>query len=207
MAMKLSYSLILLLLAVFVQCDNAPGFDNGPCKFAPPNSNFPLIDKSCEECYFNLTFQGKEYLFPGNKISPSFAGDYSKMRNVFFDFYLDPPDSDEGLIAGIDVKTPLVKVEDITKAIGSPHVVSTAFGIYNYCNDFFQPITDDISQSFHRLTKADLIESYPTEINSEPYQLFIFFLNGEVQATIIVDGDTQLVTAEYQLKSFVYEKL
>lgn len=205
--MKLRYFLLLFLATFFVRCDNTIDYDKGPCRFAPPESNFAIIEKSCAECFFNLNFQGKQYSFPGNRISPSFGGDYSKMGNVFFDFYLDPPDSEVELNGSIDVQTPLVKVENITKSIGSPPVVSTAFGIYNYCKDFFQPITDDISLSFHRLTKSELIESYPVEIDSEPYQLFIFYLNGELQATININGDTQLVTAEYQLKSFVYEKL
>lgn len=205
--MKLSTFLVFLLTILFLSCDSTPNFDTGPCKFAPSDSNFPFIEKSCEECYFNLRFQDKEYFFPGNRISPSFGGDYSKMWNVFFEFYLDPPDSDEALYSSIDVKTPLMKREVIINGISSPPLVSSAFGIYNYCNNFFEPITDDISQSYHRLTKAELIESYPVEIDSEPYQLFVFCLNGELQATIIVNGNTQLVTAEYQLKSFVYKKL
>jgi len=92
------------------------------------------------------------------------------MWNVFFDFYLDLPDSDEELNGSIDVKTPLVEIESITKSIETPPVVSTAFGIYNYCKDLFEPVPYDINQSFNRLIKAELIESYPAEINSEPHQ-------------------------------------
>jgi len=205
--MRLFYFLIFLLVTLLVQCDNTTDFDKGPCKFAPPESNFPLVDQSCTECYFNLSFQGSRYVFQGNKIFPSFGGDYSKMRNAFFDFYLDSPDSDEELNASIDVKTPIVKVENITKSTGTPPVVSTAFGIYNYCNDFFQPITDDVNRSFHRLTKSELIESYTVKIDSEPHQLFIFYLTGEIHATIIINDETQVITAEYQLKSFIFEKL
>ncbi len=206
--MKLSYLLILLLLAVFVQCDNTLVFDKGLCKFAPPESNFPMIPGTfCEECFFNFTFEGKEYSFLGNKIESSYTGDYSKTWNVVFDFYLDPPDSDEELNGSIDIKTPLVKVENITKSIGSPPVVSTAFGIYNYCNDFFQPITDDISLSFHRLTKIELIESYPVEIDSEPHQSFFYYLIGELQLTIDINGKTEVITAEYKVRCGVYEKL
>lgn len=205
--MKLYYFLIVLLIALFVKCDSTPNFNTEPCKFAPADSKFPLIDQSCKECYFNLSFQGREYVFPGNKIFPSFAGDFSKMRNVFFDFYLYPPDSDEKLNASIGVKTPIVKVESITKSTSPPLVVSTAFGIYNYCNDFYQPIADDMNRSFHRLTKSELIESYPVKIDSEPHQLFIFYLTGEIHATIIINEETHMITAEYQLKSFIYEKL
>lgn len=77
----------------------------------------------------------------------------------------------------------------------------------NYCNDFFQPITENISQSHHQLTKVELIESYPTEVNSESFQLFSFYLTGEIQATFIINGESQLVTAEYKVKSRFYEKL
>lgn len=102
------------------------------------------------------------------------------------------------------MKTPLLKVEAITKLNQSRGpLVSTAFGIYNYCNDFFQPITDDISQSYHQLTKADLIETY--SVGSE--QLFWFYLIGELQVTIIINGVPELVTANYKVKSRFYEKL
>lgn len=205
--MKPSYFSILLLAAFFLSCENTPEYDKGPCKFAPPESNFPIIPMTCEECYFNLTFQGKDYSFPGNKLSSPFGGDWSQMTNVFLSFYLIPPDSDEELYNSIDVKTPLLKMETITQLNDSPLLVSTAFGIYNYCKVFFQPVTDDISQSYHQLTEVDLIESYPTEINSEPFQLFSFYLTGELHATIIIDGEAQVATAEYKVKSSVYEKL
>lgn len=192
-----------------MQCDNTPNFDTGPCKFAPPDSNFPFIDQSCEECYFNLSFGDKEYLFPGNKISPSFGFDHSQMSNVFFAFYLDQPDSDEGLSGSIDVKTPLVKVEDITKSIASPPpLVSTAFGIYNYCKDFFEPIPYDISQSYHRLTRTELFfESDPFEIDSELYKISYYYLNGELHATFNFNGVTEMIRAEYKVKCFVYQKI
>ncbi|HMR56910.1 MAG TPA: hypothetical protein PKC10_06295 [Cyclobacteriaceae bacterium] len=200
--------MILLLLAVFVQCDNTPDFDKGPCKFAPPESNFPLTPGTfCEECYFNFEFQDREYSFTGNKLESSYVGDYSKMWNVFFDFYLDLPDSDEELNGSIDVKTPLVEIESITKSIETPPVVSTAFGIYNYCKDLFEPVPYDINQSFNRLIKAELIESYPAEINSEPHQSFLYYLNGELQATFNLNGETEVITAEYKVRCVVYEKL
>jgi hypothetical protein len=204
--MKLSYGIILLFAILLIGCDNTIDFDNGPCKFAPPESNFPIIS-SCEECFFNLNFQDKEYSFPGNKIASNVSGDYSQMNNVFLSFYLVPPNSDEELNNSIDIKTPLLKVEAITKLNDSPPLVSVAFGIYNYCNDFFEPITDDVSQSFHQLTKVELVESYPTEINFEPFQLFDFYLTGELQTTFIINGETQMVTAQYKVKSIIYEKL
>jgi len=205
---RLSYFLILLLSFTFVQCNNTPDFEKGPCKFAPPDSNFPVIDQSCEECYFKLSFRDKEYLFPGNKIAPSFGFDYSHMSNVFFTFYLDQPDSNEKLSGSIDVKTPLVKIEDITKSIASPPVVSTAFGIYNYCKDLFEPIPYDTSQSYHRLTRAELFfESDPFEINSELYKTSYYYLNGELHTTFNLNGETEVITAEYKVKCFVYQKI
>lgn len=206
--MKLSSFPLLLLMVLFLRCDSTPDFDTGLCKFAPPESNFPVIEQSCVECYFNLKFQGKQYSFPGNRISPAFGGNWSQMSNVFFFFYLVPPNSDEELNASIGVKTPLMKVETITKTeisnLTRPSLVSTAFGIYNYCNDFFQPLTDDIDKSYHRLTKAELIETYPVGNNE---QLFFFYLTGEFETTFIINGDAQSVTAEYKVKSRFYEKL
>lgn len=204
--MKLSNVLIVLLTTLFIRCDNSIDYDKGPCKFAPPESNFPVI-ASCDECFFNLKFQSKEYSFAGNKIASDGGSDYTQMKNTFLAFYLDLPNSDERLKSSIDIKTPLVKVDATTKLNNSPPLVSTAFGIYNYCNDFFQPITDDISQSYHQLTKTELIESYPAEINSEPYQLFYFYLSGELNATFVINGDTQIVTAQYRVKSLFFEKL
>lgn len=201
--MKQSYLIIFLLTLLFGGCDNDINYDKGPCKFAPPESNFPIIEASCQECYFNLRFQGKEYLFPGNRISPAFGGGWSQMTNVFLFFYLVPPDSDEELNTSINVKTPLLKVEAITKLNDSPTLVSSAFGIYNYCHEFFESVTGDISQSYNRLTKTELIESYP--VGTE--QLFFFYLIGELQVTLIINGEAQLVTAEYKVKSRFYEKL
>lgn len=206
--MKLSYIIIFPFLIVLNGCDNAVDFDKGPCKFAPPESNFPVIPGTfCEECFFNFNFQGKQYSFLGDKIESSYVGDYSKMWNVFFEFYLYPPDSDEELYSSIGVKTPLMKRKVVINGIGLPPLVSTAFGIYNYCNDFFEPITDDISQSYHRLTKAELIESYPVEINFQPYQSYFFYLLGELQISIIINGETKVITAKYKVRSVVYEKL
>lgn len=206
--MKLFYFIISILTLHFSGCDNNTNFDNGPCKFAPPESNFPVIEQSCAECYFNLRFQGKEYTFPGNRISPAFGGNWSQMSNVFFFFYLVPPNSDEELNASINVKTPLMKVETINQTeisnLTRPSLVSTAFGIYNYCNDFIQPVTGDIGKSYHRLTKADLIETYPAGNNE---QLFFFYLTGEFETTFIINGEAQSVTAEYKVKSRFYEKL
>ena len=201
--MKLSY--LLILLVAFVQCDNTPDFDAGPCKFAPPDSKFPLVEQACEECYFNLRFQDKEYSFPGNRLSPAFCGNWSQMTNVFLFFYLVPPDSDEELYSSIEIKTSLQQREAITKLDYESRgpLVSTAFGIYNYCNNFFQPITDDLSQSYHQLTQAELIESYP--VGDE--QLFWFYLSGELHTTFIINGEAQLVTAHYKVKSRFYEKL
>lgn len=202
--MKLSYIIIFPFLIVLNGCDNAVDFDKGPCKFAPPESNFPIIEQACKECFFNLKFQGKQYSFPGDRISPAFGGNLSQMYNVFFSFYLVPPDSDEELYNSVDIKSPLLRVEAITKLNTSRGpLVSTAFGIYNYCNDFFQPVTDDVSQSYHWLTKAELIESY--SVGNE--QLFFFYLIGELQATFTINGEVQIVTAEYKVKSRFYEKL
>ena len=130
-----------------------------------------------------------------------------KCGMFFFDFYLYPPDSDEELYSSIGVKTPLIKRKVIINGIDSPPLVSTAFGIYNYCNDFFEPITDDISQSYHRLTKAELIESYPVEIDFQPYQSYFFYLLGELQISIIINGETKVITAKYKVRSVVYKKL
>lgn len=198
-----SLIMIFIFTIALIGCDNTIDYDNGPCKFAPPESNFPAIERSCEECYFNLRFQDKEYSFPGNKLSPGFGGNWSQMTNVFLSFYLVPPNSDEELNASINVKTPLIKMETITNLSNSPRpsLVTTSFGIYNYCNDFFQPVTDDISKSYHRLTKAELIETY--QVGDE--QLFFFYLIGEFETTFIINGDVQPVTAEYKVKSRFYE--
>jgi len=203
--MKRSFISIFVFVTLLIGCDNNIDYDKGPCKFAPPESNFPIIEMSCKECYFNLRFQGKDYSFPGNRLSPAFGGNWSEMTNGFLFFYLVPPNSDEELNAIVNVKTPLMKMETITKLSNTPRpsLVSTAFGIYNYCKEFFQPVTDDIGQSYHRLTKAELIETY--SVGNE--QLFFFDLTGEFQTTFIINGEVQLVTAEYKVKSRFYEKL
>jgi hypothetical protein len=201
--MKLTKIIVYLAVLLGFGCDNTTNFDNGFCKFAPPESNFPIIERSCEECFFNLRFQDKEYSFLGNRISTGVGGDRSQMINVFLSFYLVPPDSDEELYSSLDTKTPLVKTEVITKSADSLPLVSTAFGIYNYCNDFFEPVTNDVSKSYHRLIKAELIQSY----SLGTHQFFFFELTGEINATFIINGEAQLVTSQYKVQSQVYEKL
>jgi hypothetical protein len=205
--MKLSKMMIFILATSFIGCDNTNNFDNGPCKFAPPESKFPVFQRTCEECYFNLNFQGKKYSFAGNQIPSDAGGGYSQMNNAFLSFYLVSPNSDKELNNSVAIKTPLLKLENIKSLNNSPPLVTTAFGIYNYCNDFFEPITENINQSYHQLTKVEFLESYRTEINFEPFQLFSYYLTGELKTTFIINGETQIVTAQYRVKSIIYEKL
>lgn len=41
--MRLSYLTIFISVLLLSGCDNDPIYDSGPCKFAPPESNFPII--------------------------------------------------------------------------------------------------------------------------------------------------------------------
>ncbi|HET7178519.1 MAG TPA: hypothetical protein VFI14_02285 [Chryseosolibacter sp.] len=135
---------------------------------------------------------------------------FTQIQNVFFSFYLVSPPSDEALSNSINVKTPLLKVDTLSRLEDYPPPVSVSFGIANYCKDFFEPITDDINQSYHQLTDIKLIESYyvgSIEGSIGEYQKHIYYCHGNIHATFIINGDPELVTATYKLTADIYEKL
>jgi hypothetical protein len=199
-------------------CDNPTDFDNGPCKFAPPESKFPIF-RSCEECYFNLKFQNKEYFFAGNQLESGGGGPgWRPERNIlvqskynsFLSFYLVSPSSDELLNNSIGVKSALLESSAISKLNDSPPPVSVSLGIYNYCKTFFEPVTGDISQSYHLITKTELIQSsFMGSIGGsiEQYQNHIYYCYGEIKATFVINGENQIVTATYKVKAEIWEKL
>jgi hypothetical protein len=73
--MKLSFIIILLFVTILNGCDNPTDFDNGPCKFAPPESKFPIF-RSCEECYFNI-------FLPGINLSLEVAVQVGDQKEIF----------------------------------------------------------------------------------------------------------------------------
>lgn len=211
--------LLLLLLALFIRCENAPDFDEGPCKFAPPESNFPINEKSCKECFFNLKLNGKEYSFNGNQLEEGGGGPgWKPERNIlvqskynpFLSFFLVSPISEESLNNSIGVKTPLLESSAISKLNVPPPSVSVSFGIYNYCNTFFEPVTGDINQSYHSTTKTELIESsFMGSIggSAEQYQKHVYYCYGAINATFLINGEKQIATATYKVKVEIWEKL
>lgn len=203
-------------------CDNTIDFDKGPCKFAPPESKFPIFPATyCTECYFNLKFSDKEYSFAGSQLEaggPGAGPGWSPDRNIqvqntwnsFLSFYLVSPSSDELLSNSIGVKTPRLKLDTLSKLISAPPSVSASFGIYNYCNDFFEPITGDVSQSYNQLTDIELMESYyvgSIDGSIEQYQNHFFYCYGEITATFVINGEKQLVTATYKVRAQIWEEL
>lgn len=205
--MKAPWVLVLLLVYLLTGCGNDDGFGQKPCPFAPPESDFPIISNICEDCYFNIQFREQEYSFSGNQFTSPYFSDHTQADNAFLSFYLISPISVSELDQGIDVKTPLLEIDAIDNLTVQPPSVTVAFGIYNYCKDLFQPATNDVSQSYHQLTSTELIESYPTALDNEPYQISFYYLIGELQATFNINGEEDLVTAEYKVKCQIYEKL
>lgn len=207
-------------MTLIVGCDNTIDFDNGPCKFAPPESKFPVFPRAyCEECYLNLQFKGKEYSFAGNQFEGGSSSPiansnnrivFLQMQNAFLSFYLVSPSSDEELNNSINVKTPLINVTTLSNLVDFPPSVSASLGINNYCENFFEPITDNVSQSYNKLTDIEFIESYfvgSSEGSTDQYQLHIYYCYGVVNATFLIDGEKQLVTSNYKIRSLIYEKL
>jgi len=199
-------AIVLFFSFLLSGCGNQT-IDYGPCKFAPPDSKFTSFSGVCEECYFNLQFRDGVYSFIGKQLHSEAGGDYSHTYNAVLSFYLDSPKSNLELVNSVGVKKPLQKVSVLSKSGNTPEPVSAAFGIYNYCNEFFEPITDNVNQSYHRLTSIELIDSYPAEINSEPIQFYYYYCVGELNATIIIDGKAETIIGSYRLKMEIYEKL
>lgn len=217
--MKLSHLLILLLLAVFVQCDNTPNFDKGPCKFAPPESNFTIFSGACEECFFNLIFDDKEYHFAGNQFEdegggPGWAPERNILvqskHNAFLSFYLVSPASEELLNNSIGIKTPLLESASIANLDGPPPPVTASLGIFNYCKVFFEPITGDVNQSHHLITETEHIQSsYMGSIDGsiEKYQKHIYYCFGEIHSIFMINGEERSVVANYKIKMEIWEEL
>lgn len=213
-------ALLYIFPLVLVGCSDSMDVSQGPCPFPPAESNFPVISGvySCEECYFNIQFSGEEYSFAANQFerAPLPVGQTSDTTilaanswNSFLSFFLVAPSSVEELYDNIGVKTPLLKVDTVSsrKLESFPPPVSAAFGIYNYCEDFFEPITGDVSQSYHQLTEVELIESYPVERDSEPYQRNHFYSYGELEMIFLINGELQEATASYKIDVIIYERL
>ena len=205
--MKPPWIFVLLLVYLLAGCSKGDDFGQEPCPFAPLDSNFPEIETRCDDCFFNLNFQDGAYQFSGNQIELDVYSYYSLSYNALLSFYLVSPSSVEHLNQGMNVKTPLLEIDAIDNLTVEPPAVTVAFGIYNYCKDFFQPVTNDVSQSYHQLIGTELIESYPTELDNEPYQISFYYLTGELQATFNINGVKEIVTAEYKVKCQIYEKL
>jgi hypothetical protein len=217
--MKLSY--VFFFIFLFIRCDNAIDVDYGPCKFAPPESKFPeLLFAYCDECYFTLQFAGKKYSFVGKQLEtipseivwepPDKTNLIQLIRNSFLSFYFIAPATAELLNNSRGIKTPLLKLDTLSKLKSNgPPPVSASFGIYNYCKNLFEPI-GNINQSYHRLTDTELIESYFVGTigdGIERYQKYIFYCSGELQATFIINGETQVATASYKVRAEIWEKL
>jgi hypothetical protein len=183
----------LYLLSFFcfllIGCNDSNSFEDGrPCGFAPAESNFPLVQSTfCEECYMNINFKENKYSFDGNQFGTFPAGDFSQMQNPFFSFYLFSPNSVEELNNSIGQITSLTSVQTLTKLDESPGLPSVAFGIYNYCDNFFEALTSDVSKSKHELKSIE-------NVNSN-----FFYCIGEISATLIVNGEEQMVTAAYKI--------
>jgi hypothetical protein len=216
-----SSAFVLPLLLLLTGCTKQ-NVDYGPCKFAPPESKFPVFPGAyCNECYFNLNINNKEYSFAGNQFETYTTGSgpgWEPERNIlvgdafnsFFNFYFVSPPSDELLNNSIGVITPLLESTAIARLNYSPPPVSVALGIYNYCEDFFEPVPGDVTQSYHQLTKAEFIESYylgSIDGSIEEYQKHNFYCYGEINATFWIDGEMQSATASYKVKVEIWEKL
>ena len=84
---------------------------------------------------------------------------------------------------------------------------TVTFGIFDYCREFFQPITNDVERSSHELTGIELIESYPVEVYYEPYQLSYFYCTGNLNMTFLINDQVSLATGRYKIKVEIWEKL
>ncbi len=218
--MKLYYIYIFLFAIMFIGCDETIDADQGPCKFPPSESNFPVFSPYCTECFFILQFQGEEYSFDWNQINsggPSDGPGWRPDRNIlvqktwnsFLSFYIVSPSSVEILYNSIGVKTPLLKVDTLSKLTSVPPPVSASFGIYNYCNDFFEP-TGNIDQSYHQLTGVELFQTGligPINGSSDDYLKHYYNCSGELKATFMINGEIQVVTAQYKVRVQIWEKL
>lgn len=83
-----------------------------------------------------------------------------------------------------------------------PPPTTVALRLFNYCNDIFEANNTSINQSFHRLTKVELIESY--RVGS--YLLSFFYCYGEIESPYMMNGQPELIKATYKIRVEVYER-
>lgn len=199
-----------IILAICTSCGQTDDIDYGPCKFAPAESKFPVVPTAfCEECYFELQVFGKQYSFTGNQFLESPPWEINTISNAFLQFSIVVPVSMDSLNLGLGNTTPLLNWDSLPYSRTSSPPVSASFGIFNYCKDYFEPISN-INQSYHRLTHIDMIESYfveRVEANGDDYQFNRFYAYGELKATFNINGEIQVATGTYKIQIIVFEKI
>ncbi|WP_185153521.1 hypothetical protein, partial [Fulvivirga lutimaris] len=183
---------------------------------------FAKIEYSyCNDCHVDIQFMGNEYSFEENQIDFSPSGFVwnseatniiSTTENAFFEINIVSPATPEVLINNVGVKTPLLQRQSLANLQNDvPPPVSAAFSIFNYCKDFFEASGDD-NESYNLITDAELLQSYEVQIGEDelslhPYNRSLFNCSGELQGKFIINGETQIVTANYKLNMEILERL
>jgi hypothetical protein len=208
----------LLFVLLIFGCEDKINANYGPCKFPSAQSKFPELKYAwCKDCFVELNFQDQQYRFNGNQIEtiPS-AANWNPpelpylvrlTRNSFFELNFISPLTVQELSNAVGNKTALLKTDTLSKLTGEIPPASVLFGVFDYCREFHQPVAYDITSSSHELTGIELIESYPVEVNYEPYQLSYFYCTGKLNMTFLINGNTEPATAQYNIQVEVYEKL
>jgi hypothetical protein len=219
--MKVREILIVVTICLVYGCNNAIDLDKIPCQFAPATSTFPVVSSFCDECFFNLEIDGNEYSFEGNQIDtgpslPSWFPENSNLttetRNSLISFFFVSPSTMESLNNSIGVKQPLLTLDEFNDlAFNAPTLVTTSFGIFNYCKDYYEAF-GTTNESFHELTGVEIIESGTfnigqTEFDREPYQVTRFYATGRLRSIFDFNGETMVVTGVYRIQAKVRERL
>lgn len=193
----------LISLVVFIGCEDPITVDDGPCKFAPPTSNFATYTEKCEDCYFNINIAGVQYKFRSDQLLRSFQnfpepGVYS-YKTVLFEFQLGGPKTVRSLLNVDDrnqLYTSFNTPEEIDK---NSQELNVSLQLTNYCKTVFdaQFNLDPFSgkDSYHKIKETKLIklDYYGDDYSAD------FLVSGEFVTYFLFEGEYKMVSGNYQV--------
>ena len=207
----------LFSLLIIFGCEDPVDVKYGPCEFPSAKTKFQTFNYWCKDCFVELDLFNQQYRFNGNQFeSAGAAANWNppelpylvrSTQNSFFNLNFVSPLTVQDLRSGLGNKTALLRTDSLSKLTGQIPNATVTFGIFDYCREFFQPITNDVERSSHELTGIELIESYPVEVYYEPYQLSYFYCTGNLNMTFLINDQVSLATGRYKIKVEIWEKL
>jgi hypothetical protein len=195
-----------LLSAVFlvgiVGCSDTIKIDPDPCRFAPPQSKFPVLNNdyySCTECFLSITIRKDIYRFEGNQVGKSlFFGDFEFYNPGLFMMIMKRPKDARALLDSKGQYVNFVTADELrNKEDVKP--LATFLQLEDYCEKRYSLVTtvDPFSGKdlYHRILDVKVAA---INTQSQGY-LGDFYITGEFVSYINVEGEELPVNGNYKL--------